>query len=97
VRDEKVASLADGIRRLTRLPAENWKLRDRGCLHAGCYADVVIFDPARIQDQATFEKPHQFATGVRDVFVNGEQVLREAEVTAARPGRFVRGPGWAGR
>lgn len=94
VRDEKVASLTDGIRRITRLPAENWKLKNRGCLDVGCYADVVIFDPAKIQDHATFEKPHQLATGVRDVFVNGEQVLRDGEPTAARPGRVVRGAGW---
>lgn len=94
VRDEKVTTLPDAIRRLTRLPAENWKLRDRGCLDAGCYADLVIFDPATIADHATFDQPHQLATGVRDVFVNGEQVLRDGEPTPARPGRVVRGPGW---
>ncbi len=94
VREEKVTTLADGIRRLTRLPAENWQLKDRGCLDAGCYADVVIFDPLRIQDHATFAKPHQLSTGVRDVFVNGEQVLKNGQPTAARPGRVVRGAGW---
>ena len=94
VRDEKVTTLPDAIRRLTRLPAENWKLRDRSCLDAGCYADLVIFDPATIADHATFAQPHQLSTGVRDVFVNGEQVLRDGEPTPARPGRVVRGPGW---
>lgn len=94
VREEKVATLADGIRRLTRLPAENWQLKNRGCLDTGCYADVVIFDPAKIQDHATFAKPHQLSTGVRDVFVNGEQVLKDGQPTAARPGRVVRGAGW---
>lgn len=94
VRDEKVAGLSDAIRRITRLPAQNWKLKDRGCLDTGCYADVVIFDPARIQDLATFEKPHQLATGVRDVFVNGQQVLQDGAPTAARPGQVLRGPGY---
>ena len=96
VRDEKVASLADGIRRLTRLPAEHWKLKDRGCLNVGCFADVVIFDPAHIQDHATFAQPHQLSTGVRDVFVNGVQVLQDGAPTAARPGQVLRGPGWRG-
>jgi N-acyl-D-amino-acid deacylase len=94
VRDEKVTTLADGIRRITRLPAENWKLQNRGCLDIGCYADVVVFDPERIQDHATFARPHQLATGVQHVFVNGVAVLRDGEATAARPGRVVRGPGW---
>ena len=94
VRDGKVATLPDAIRRLTRLPAANWKLKDRGCLDAGCHADLVIFDPAQIRDHATFGKPHQLATGVRDVFVNGVQALKDGEPTAERPGRFVRGPGW---
>lgn len=71
VRDEQVTTLPDAIRRLTRLPAANWKLRDRGCLDPGCHADIVIFDPARIADHATFAEPRRFATGVRDVFVNG--------------------------
>jgi N-acyl-D-amino-acid deacylase len=96
VRDEKAAPLADAIRRLTRLPAENWKLRDRGCLEPNCYADIVIFDPEKIADHATFEKPQEFATGVVDVFVNGAQVLEEGEHTGAKPGQVVRGPGWTG-
>jgi N-acyl-D-amino-acid deacylase len=96
VRDEKVATLPDAIRRLTRLPAENWKLRDRGCLDPGCHADIVIFDPATISDHATFDDPRRAATGVRDVFVNGVQVLRDGEHTGALPGQVVRGPGWVG-
>jgi N-acyl-D-amino-acid deacylase len=93
VRDEKVITLPDAIRRLTGLPAENWKLRDRGCLDPGCYADLVIFDAAKIIDHATFEKPQQYATGVSDVFVNGVQVLKNGKHTGAKPGRVVRGPG----
>ncbi|HUD70561.1 MAG TPA: CocE/NonD family hydrolase [Dongiaceae bacterium] len=96
VRDEKLIPLEDAVRRLTRLPAQNWKLRDRGCFDAGCYADVVVFDPATIQDHATFDKPMQFATGMKQVFVNGAQVLKDGEVTSARSGRVVRGPGWCG-
>ncbi|MFL6743765.1 MAG: amidohydrolase family protein [Sphingomicrobium sp.] len=96
VRDEKAATLPDAIRRLTSQPAANLGLRQRGSLKAGYYADLVVFDPARIQDHATFEKPKQLATGVDDVFVNGVQVLRGGKHTGAKPGRFVRGPGWTG-
>lgn len=94
VRDDKVVPLEEAIRRLTSLPAQNLKLKDRGALKRGCFADVVIFDPAAIQDHATYDKPHQFATGVRDVFVNGVQVLKNGEHTGAKPGQVVRGPGW---
>ncbi len=96
VRDEKAASLPDAIRRLTSLPATNLGIRQRGLLKAGYYADVVVFDPARIQDHATFAKPQQLSTGVDDVFVNGVQVLRAGKHTGAKPGRVVRGPGWTG-
>lgn len=96
VRERRLMPLEEGIRRLTRLPATNWKLRDRGCLDPGCHADLVVFDPAAISDHATFEKPMTFATGVRDVFVNGVQVLRDGEHTGAKPGQVVRGPGWTG-
>jgi N-acyl-D-amino-acid deacylase len=94
VRDEKILPMQDAVRRLSGLPAENLKLRDRGKLIPGYYADIVIFDPKTIQDHATFEKPHQYSTGVRDVFVNGVQVFRNGEHTGAFPGRVVRGPGW---
>ncbi|MBS0591124.1 MAG: D-aminoacylase [Proteobacteria bacterium] len=94
VREEKAATLADAIRRLTSLPAKNLKLRDRGELKAGAFADLVIFDPATIADHATYDHPQQYATGVRDVFVNGVQVLKNGEHTGAMPGQFVRGPGW---
>lgn len=95
VRDRKLMPLEEGIHRLTGLPATNWKLRDRGCLNPGCFADVVVFDPARIADHATYKSPQQYATGVSDVFINGVQVLRDGEHTGAKPGRVVRGPGWS--
>jgi N-acyl-D-amino-acid deacylase len=94
VRDRGLMPLEEGIHRLTGLPAANWKLRDRGCLQAGCFADIVVFDPAAIADHATYDTPQRYATGVEDVFVNGVQVLRDGEHTGATPGRFVRGPGW---
>jgi N-acyl-D-amino-acid deacylase len=96
VRDEKAATLPDAIRRLASLPAANLGIRQRGSLKPGYYADVVVFDPAKIQDHATFAKPQQLATGVSDVFVNGVQVLRAGKHTGAKPGRVVRGPGWTG-
>ena len=96
VRDEQVISLAEAIRKLTSLPAENLGIQGRGSLAPGYFADVVVFDPQTIQDHATFEDPHQYATGVRDVWVNGTAVLRDGEHTGALPGRFVRGPGWTG-
>ena len=96
VRDEKVIPLEEAIRRLSSLPAENLKLRRRGKLAPGFHADIVVFDPATIQDHATFEKPHAYSTGVRDVFVNGVAVLKDGEHTGALPGRVVRGPGWKG-
>ena len=96
VRDEKVVPLADAIRRLTSLPASNLGLRDRGSLKSGMAADIVIFDPASIADHATFAQPMQYATGVRDVFVNGVQVLKSGLPTGSKPGRFVHGPGWTG-
>jgi N-acyl-D-amino-acid deacylase len=93
VRDEKVISLEEAIRRLTSLPATNLGLQGRGLLKAGNFADVVIFDPATIGDRATFDKPHQFSVGVRDVFVNGVQVLKHGEHTGKFPGRALWGPG----
>tara|TARA_R110002096_G_scaffold20690_1_gene67901 strand:- start:1335 stop:3029 length:1695 start_codon:yes stop_codon:yes gene_type:complete len=96
VRDEGIVSLQEAIRRMTSLPAENISIRDRGRLQDGYYADIVIFDADTVTDHATFEKPHQYATGIEHVFVNGVQVLRDGEHTGATPGRVVRGPGWIG-
>jgi len=96
VRDEHVISLEEAIRKLTSLPAENLSLEGRGRLAPGNFADVVVFDPATIADHGTYEEPHQLATGVRDVFVNGVAVLRDGEPTGAMPGQVVRGPGWTG-
>ena len=96
VRDEGVIPLAEAIRRLTSLPAENLKLRQRGRLAPGYFADVVVFDPATIQDHATFGEPHQYSTGVQHVVVNGTPVFLDGEHTSATPGRVVRGPGWTG-
>jgi N-acyl-D-amino-acid deacylase len=93
VREEKLIPLQEAIRRLSGLPAENLGLDRRGLLKEGMFADVVIFDPATITDHATYEKPHQFATGVRHVFVNGVQVLKDGEHTGALPGRALKGPG----
>ena len=95
-RDEKVMTLQEAVRRLAALPADNLGIKDRGRLKAGSYADVVLFDPRTIRDNATFAKPHQLATGVKDVFVNGVQVWRDGKHTGAKPGRFVHGPGWTG-
>lgn len=94
VREEKLISLQEAIRKLANLPAKNLKIQKRGELKVGNYADVVIFDPAKIKDNATFEKPHQYAEGMIHVFVNGVQVLKEGEHTGAKPGRFVKGPGF---
>jgi len=94
VRDEKVIPLQEAIRRLTSLPANNLGIKRRGALKPGYFADVVIFDPEKIQDHATYEKPHQFSTGMIHVFVNGAHVLKDGEHTRAKPGRVVRGPGW---
>jgi len=95
VRDEKVDTLADAVRRLSALPADNFKLRDRGYLKAGYYADVVVFDPTTIADHATYDAPRQFSTGVDDVLVNGVEIVRDGKHTGAKPGRFVVGPGYA--
>lgn len=93
-RDEKLISLQEAIRKLSNLPAKNLKLQRRGELKVGNYADIVIFDPVKLKDNASFEKPHQYASGMIDVFVNGMQVLKDGEHTGAKPGRFVKGPGF---
>ena len=95
VRDEKVIALPEAIRRLSAFPATNLGLDHRGMLKEGMFADVVAFDPATITDHATFEKPHQYATGVKHVFVNGVQVIKDGEHTGAKPGRALWGPGKA--
>ena len=93
-RDEKIIPLQEAIRKLAKLPCINLKIQKRGELKAGNYADVVVFDPATVTDHATFEKPHQYATGIIHVWVNGEQVINNGEHTGAKPGRFIKGPGY---
>jgi N-acyl-D-amino-acid deacylase len=93
VRDEKLISLEEAVRRLSGLPATNLGLPGRGFLKEGMFADVVVFDPAIVADRATFEKPHQYSVGIRHVIVNGVPVLREGEPTGALPGRALKGPG----
>ncbi len=97
VRDEGLVPLEQAIHRLTARPAANLRIAQRGRLAPGYFADVVVFDPATIADRATFDRPHQYAVGVRDVLVNGVPVLRDGEHTGAKPGRVVRGPGWRPR
>jgi N-acyl-D-amino-acid deacylase len=94
VREEKVVPLEEAIRKITALPAATLRLDRRGALQPGYFADVVVFDPDKIEDHATFANPHQYATGIAHVFVNGEQVLKDGEHTGATPGRAIRGPGW---
>lgn len=96
-RDEKVITLEEGIRKLSSLPAQNLKLEKRGMLKPGYYADVVVFDPEKVNDKATFEKPHQYAEGVIHVWVNGTSVLKYGNHTGANAGRFVKGPGYRGK
>ena len=94
-RDERLIPLHEAVRRLSGLPATNLELDRRGFLKEGMFADVVVFDPGTIDDRATFEKPHQYAVGMRQVFVNGTHVLKDGEHTGAKPGRALRGPGRA--
>ncbi|MFY9620661.1 MAG: D-aminoacylase [Pyrinomonadaceae bacterium] len=93
VREEKVISLTEAVRRLSSLPASNLGLAHRGLLRPGMFADVVVFDPQTIADRATFENPHQLSVGVQHVFVNGTQVLKDGESTGAKPGKALWGPG----
>ncbi|HEY2143135.1 MAG TPA: D-aminoacylase [Candidatus Udaeobacter sp.] len=93
VRDDKVVPMTETIRRLSGLPATNLGLDHRGFLKEGMFADVVVFDPATIADRATFDKPHQYAVGMKHVFVNGVQVIKDGEHTGAKPGRALWGPG----
>ena len=94
VRDEQIISIEEAVRKLTSLPASNLKIKKRGSLTKGYFADVAIFNPETIQDHATFVEPHQLSTGMIHVFVNGEQVLKDGVHTGAKPGRVVRGPGY---
>ena len=94
VREEKVIPLREAVRKLTALPADTLRVKDRGRLAPGLMADIVVFDPATIADHATYEQPHQYSTGMRHVWVNGVRVLKDGDHTAATPGRVVRGPGW---
>jgi len=96
VREEEVIPLHEAVRRLTSLPAENLSVRRRGRLEPGFFADVVVFDPGTVTDNATFAEPHQYATGVEHVWVNGTRVVADGRHTGATPGRVVRGPGWTG-
>ncbi len=96
VRDEHAVGLSDAIHRMTGLPASNLSLKDRGLLRAGYFADVVVFDPATIQDHSTYENPHQLATGVKYVLVNGQLALSDGAPTGAHSGQFVRGRAWSG-
>lgn len=86
--------MQEAIRRLTSFPAANLGIKDRGTLQEGHFADLAIFDPATIRDHAAFAQPHQYATGMEHVIVNGEAVLLNGEHTGATPGRFVKGPGY---
>ena len=95
-RDEQVIPFEGAIRRLTSLPADNLRLEGRGRLQPGALADVVVLDPASIQDRATYENPQRYSEGVVHIWVNGEQVLKNGEHIGALPGRVVRGPGWKG-
>src|SRR5262245_38753054 len=97
VRDEHATTLESAVQRLTSLPATNLRIADRGLPQAGRFADIVAFDAKTIQDHATYEQPHQLATGMVHVWVNGQQVIKNGEHTGAKPGRVVRGPGWKGK
>ena len=97
VRDEHVIPMEEAIRKLTSLPASTLRIKERGKLEQGFFADVVVFDPKTIADRSTYEQPHQYAIGVRHVWVNGGQVLKDGEHTGQKPGRVVRGPGWKAR
>lgn len=96
VREQRILTLEDAVRKMTSAVADRLSIRDRGALREGMFADVMIFDPSTIIDKATYEKPHQIAEGVRYVFVNGVAVLANGKVTGSKPGRVVRGPGWKG-
>jgi N-acyl-D-amino-acid deacylase len=93
VREEEVIPLEDAVRKMSGAVASRLGLQERGRLHVGCYADVVVFDPETVGDRATFENPHQLSVGVRDVWINGSRVLENGVHTGAKPGKIVNGPG----
>ena len=97
VQDEKLMTLQEAVRKMSALPAETLRIERRGRLQTGYFADIVVFDPSKVRDLATFENPHRYATGIVHVLVNGIQVLRDGEHTGAKPGRVVRGPGATAR
>jgi len=92
VREKKLLTLEDAVRKMSGFPAERLKIWDRGLLRPGMKADIIVFDPATVADKAEFDKPHQYSVGVRDVMVNGRLVLQNGAVTAARPGKVLYGP-----
>jgi len=94
VREERIIPIEDAVRKMTGAVAERLLIGDRGLLRPGMYADVVVFDPATIGERSTYERPHQLSTGVREVFVNGTEVVRDGRHTGAKPGRIVRGHAW---
>ena len=96
VREEKVLTLEDAVRKMSSAVATRLSIPDRGLVRPGFFADLVVFDPATIGDRATFEQPHQLSVGMRHVLVNGVAVVRDGAVTGAKPGKIVRGPGWKG-
>jgi N-acyl-D-aspartate/D-glutamate deacylase len=93
VRGKRVVGLEDAVRKMTSLPAQTFRLRDRGLVREGYWADLVVFDPERVADKATFDKPHQYSEGLSYVFVNGEAVVAEGQHTKATPGKILYGPG----
>lgn len=94
VREERVITLEDAVRKMTSAVATRLSISDRGLLRPGMFADLVVFDPETVIDRAVFERPHQVSAGISHVFVNGVAVVRDGAVTGAKPGRIVRGPGW---
>jgi N-acyl-D-amino-acid deacylase len=94
VREQRILTLEDAVRKMTGAVAARLSIRDRGELREGMYADVMLFDPTTIIDRATYEKPHQLSVGMKHVFVNGVAVISDGKVTGAKPGKIVRGPGW---